>query len=154
MTHKGDWAERRPSVRPSVLHIKAEDFSSMSEQVFVSSSTCLFRSEAISVYVGLGCAIITNISLNMFPEERERMSHFVWDQADIRKSWSEARKKEDWCSLKTRKTGLKEKENIGENDRDIQWIGHLNEHLVIFEWPGTLRQGSLADEYSCMIITI
>ncbi len=91
----------------------------MCEQVFVSSSTCLFRSEAISVYVGLSCAIITNISLNMFPEERERMSHFVWDQADIRKSWFEARKKEDRCSLKTRKKRLKEKENIGENDRDI-----------------------------------
>ncbi len=85
----------------------------------------------------------------MFPEEnkeRERMSHFVWDQADIRKSWFEARKKEDWCSVKTEvKQGrsLKGKENIGEHYRDIQWKVHLNEHLVIFGWTGTLRKGSL-----------
>lgn len=67
-------------MRPSVLHIKAdlraEDFSSMCEQVFVYLSTCLFRSESISVYVGLSCAI-TSISLNVFSEEEKRTSHLV-----------------------------------------------------------------------------
>lgn len=71
----------------------------MCEQVFVYvsmcvSSTCLFRSESISVCIGLGCAI-TSITLNVFSgqKDKEQVIYFgikqisgtawIWDQKTV-----------------------------------------------------------------------